>query len=460
MHRMSEATTHRSWIHLLAAAGLALSLGAGCGGAESEGAPEQTPPETTQERTPGEDGPVGSSTPGPVRPSEPPAPSPTVPARPWFQRVGGPQDDLGTGLAVDGTGHVAMVWVSTPRQDADREPVDGERLALSLARYDAEGQRLWTREFPRNRVDAPRVVASANGDLFVSGNAFLYDIDFGLGAASDGFLVKFSADGEPLWQRRAGQKVYATAADASGGVFVAAEEWTPDGLLPVLSHLDTRGALLWSRQLDVVERGSELRAAALTGSGRWLVAGRLVGTLTVEGQTFGAPGEESLLLLAFGGNGALAWGRSWRGVDVHVSELRAGPEGEAVLVGAFSGALPWGASRLSGPGAFVLTTGPDGAERWAHALTCGREAAPPAVALDEEGQVAAVCGDTLSLYASGGAQQDERELTPGECSTGDCLVSATALRFVPGRGLGVTGLQRYGNAVEGDQEAFLRLLSL
>jgi hypothetical protein len=459
MHPMSEAILHRSWLPLLCAAGLALAIG--CGGAAPGEPPAEVPPEVPsmgEERLPEDVGPVSSSSPAPEPPSEK---VPTAPARPWFQRVGGPQDDLGTGLAVDGTGHVALVWVSTPRQDADREPVEGERLALSLARYDATGQQVWKREFPRNRVDAPRVVASANGDLFVSGNAFLYDIDFGLGAASDGFLVKFSADGEPLWQRRMGQKVYATAADASGGVFVAAEEWTPDGLLPVLSHLDAGGALLWSRQLDRVARGTELRAAALTGSGRFLVAGRLVGTLSVEGQTFGARGEESLLLLAFGGNGSFAWGRNWRGVDVHVSDVKTGPEGEAVLVGEFSGALPWGNSRLSGPGAFALATGPEGAERWAHTLPCGRTPAPPAVALDGEGQVAAVCGDTLSLYAPEvGTQRDERELTPGECSGGDCLVTATSVRFVPGQGLGLTGAQRHGNAVDGDQEAFLRLLPL
>jgi hypothetical protein len=146
-------------------------------------------------------------------------------------------------------------------------------------------------------------------------------------------------------------------------------------------------------------------------------------------------------------------------VEVHVTGLKADLEGGGVLVGEFTGSLPWGGSRLSGPGAFVLTLGPDGAERWAHALACGRSPAPPAVALDGAGQVAAVCGDTLTLYAPGGTKQDERVLPPGECSGGECLVAATALGFVPGHGFGFTGSQRYGNALAGDQEAFLRLLA-
>ncbi|OJH42362.1 hypothetical protein [Cystobacter ferrugineus] len=452
MHRLFEGITNRPWRRLLSAAWLALA--AGCGGLEAGAEASEAP--STEGRAPQEAGPITSSSPGTTPPAEA-APAPR--ARPWFHRVGGPQDDLGTGLAVDGSGHLSLVWLSTPRQDAERAPVEGEQLALSLARYDPEGQRLWMREFPRNRVDAPRVVASPGGDLFLSGNAFLYDIDFGLGAASDGFLVKFSPEGEPLWQRRAGQKVYATVADASGGVFAAAEEWTPEGLLPVLAHHDAQGAFVWTRQLDVVERGTELRAAARMPSGQWLLAGRLEGVLTVDGQRFGAPGAPSLLLLAFGGDGRLAWGKAWSGVDAHVSGLKVDPAGRGVLVGQFSGDLTWGGSRLSGPGAFVLGTGAEGAERWAHALPCGQAPAAPAVALDGEGAVAAVCGDTLSLYSPEGEQRGEQALTPGECSEGNCPVVATALDFVPGHGLGLTGFQRHGDAVSGNQEAFLRLLA-
>jgi hypothetical protein len=135
------------------------------------------------------------------------------------------------------------------------------------------------------------------------------------------------------------------------------------------------------------------------------------------------------------------------------------PAGGAVLVGEFSGDLTWGDSRLSGPGAFVLSTEAEGTERWARALPCGQAPAAPAVALDGEGSVAAVCGATLSQYSPEGEQRNEQVLTPGGCSEGNCPVVATALDFVPGQGLGLTGLQRHGDPVNGDQEAFLRLLA-
>lgn len=469
MHRESGVHTRRPWKGLgkwLVPAAL-LALAAGCGGAKTDDAPG--PQDGT---LPGEEGtginPVasmpGESPPAPQPETGVPAPEAGAepPARPWFHRLGGPQDDTGTGLAVDGAGDISLVWLSTPREDEERESVPGQRRGLTLAKYGPDGARRWVRDFSRMRVDSPRVAASPSGEVFLSGNAFLHALDFGLGAASDGFLVKFSGEGQPLWQRRAGQKVYGLAADGEGGVLVSAEEWTPEGAVPVLAHHDARGAFLWTRQLEPVAEGTRLHALALAPSGRTLLAGRLRGTLTVDGRAFGTSGGQGLLLLAFEKDGRLAWGKELRGVDGHVTGLRPERNGGVVLVGELRGPLSWGGTRLPGAGAFVLAAGPDGAERWAWPLACGARPAPPAVAVDGGDQVVAVCGGMLSAYAPDGVPRDERTLPPGECPEGDCPVVGTTLDFVPGQGLTLSGYQRHGGARAGDawdQEAFLRLLA-
>ncbi|HYO71091.1 MAG TPA: hypothetical protein VEU33_33925 [Archangium sp.] len=460
MHRESGVHTHRAWTWFVPTALLALATG--CGGAGVE------------EDSPGREGtgthPVAST------PSEP-APMPLQPergvlapevgsaphARSWFHRLGGPQDDSGTGLAVDGTGDISVVWLSTPREDEERESVPGQRRGLTLAKYGPDGAERWARDFSRMRVASPRVAASPSGEVFLSGNAFLYPLDFGLGAATDGFVVKFSGEGQPLWQRRAGQKVYGMVADGEGGVLVTAEEWTPEGPVPVLAHHDAQGAFRWTRQLDRVDEGTQLHALALTPSGRTLLAGRLVGALTVDGRAFGSAGGRALLLLAFERDGRLAWGKELRGVDGDVTGLRPERDGGVVLVGELRGPLSWGGSRLSGSEAFVLAAGPDGAERWAQPLACDTKPASPAVALDDAGQVVAVCGGTLSAYAPEGSQRDQRTLSPGECPEGGCPVAGTTLDFVPGQGFTLVGSQRHGGGSAGnawDQEAFLRLLAL
>jgi hypothetical protein len=444
MHRDRGVGTARGWKHLPAAALLVAALG--CGGPES--APK--PPEeevvlTHPQKEPAEEPSAGRR----------PAPE----ARPWFQRLGGPQDDTAAGLAVDGEGALTLVWLSTPREDQDREGVPGQRRALTLTRYGLDGESRWSHEFPRMRVDAPRVGTSPRGDVFLSGNASLHAVDLGLGAARDGFLVKFSPEGEPRWQRRVGQKVWGLAADGEGGVLVVGEEWTPAGPLPVLAHHDAQGAFRWTRQLDVVGEGSALHAVALAPSGRTLLAGRLVGTLGVDGHTFGQAGGRSLVLLAFEPDGRLAWGRELRGVEGHVTGLTVAPDGAGVLVGESHGDLRWAGRTLGGRGAFVLMAGPDGAEHWGQSLACGESPAPPVVAVEAAGSVVAACGGVLSRYSAQGTPGEPRQLSSEGCATGPCPVSSTALAVLPGGGLGLAGFQRHGGDAAWDQDAFLRIFT-
>lgn len=470
MHRETGVHTTRPWTRVLPATLLLLAVGCGRTEEDPTSAPESQPVEMPgppllaapgmPTPKPSEEGPGEAPVPKPD-PGTPTSVGPDSHARPWFRRLGGPQDDKGTGLSVNRAGDIALVWLSTPREDEDRAPVPGQRRALTLASYAPDGQARWTREFPRFRVASPQVGASPGGEVFLTGNAFLHAVDFGLGAATDGFLVKFSSEGQALWQRRVGQEVFGQMADGEGGVLVAAEEWTPGGPIPVLAHHDAGGASRWTRRLDGVAEGTELHTVTLTPSGLALLAGRLTGTVTVDGHAFGTAGGQGLVLLAFDREGRLAWGKELRGVDGHVTGLKPGPDGSMALVGELRGTLHWGGTTLTGPGAFVLAAGPDGAERWGHPLECGARSSSPVVAVDDGGQVVAACEGVLSTYAPEGMLLDERKLSPGECPEGGCPVTSTALDFVPGKGLTLVGHQRHGGSQAGhewNQDAFLRLL--
>jgi hypothetical protein len=437
MHRAHAVHTRGPWQALLPATLLALAVGCGEPLAEAPSSPEPGAP-----------------------PVEGPASQPSAAWQAaWFHRLGGPQDDLGAQLVVDGRADVSLVWLSSLREDAERESVEGQRRALTLAKYGADGAPRWAHEYLRVHVESPRLGASAGGELFLSGNASLHAVDFGLGAASDGFLVKFSEDGRPLWQQRVGQKVHALAVAGDGRVLLSAEEWTPEGTLPLVALHDAAGAYLWSRQLDVADPGTQLHAVALAPSGQALLAGRLAGQLTVDGQSFGEPGRPGLVLLAFDVEGRLAWGRELRGGEGRITGLMVGPEGSAVLVGEREDSLAWAGTTLSGAGAFVLGVGPDGDARWLQPLECGAWPSPPTVALEREGSVVAACGSVLSGYAPEGTQHAQRTLSAGSCPEDNCPVSSTSLAALPGQGLVLTGSQRHGGpGAAWDQEAFLRLL--
>ncbi|MFB1480280.1 hypothetical protein [Corallococcus sp. RDP092CA] len=387
------------------------------------------------------------------------APRPAAPAASaWSLTQGGPQDDTGAGLAVGRSGDVLWVTSGTPRSDEDREQVDGERLVLTLSRYSADGTKQWAKEFERNRLSDLRVAGStgADGAVFLSGNAFLYSADFGLGEAQDGFLVKFSQAGAPEWQHRVGQKVYAVAADAAGGVVALGEEWTPEVHTPQLVRYAADGAVAWTKTFDGAKEGTLLSAVALSASGTSVVAGRLVGPVTVDGHTFDARGTGGFVVLAFGADGALAWGREVPGVNGRVGSVSVGADGTVAVAGEAVGLLLWNGVALDEGGPFVLTATADGQERWVKQPTCGTASVGTVAAVEAAGPVAAACGNTLTRYAADGALLGTETLAPEACGSGACSLATTTLVAAPDTGLVVSGWQRDGAGDTWNQDAFLR----
>ncbi|MCP3139380.1 NHL repeat-containing protein [Pyxidicoccus xibeiensis] len=449
------------WVGLLPVAAL---WWGGCGGgaAASSGQDEQ-PVDEAAPSLPGTGGSGGGTqapppaSPGPV-PPERPVP-PRAPA--WGRVLGGPQDDSGTGVAVGRGGDVVLVVSSTPRADEDREPVEGEKLALTLSRYAPDGTLRWAREFVRNRLSDTRVAASPGGDgaVFLTGNAFLYSADFGLGEAQDGFLVKFSDDGKAVWQQRVGQKVLGVAADAAGGVLAAGEEWAAEVHDPVLTRYGADGTVRWTRRFEGTGEGTALSAVAVTPSGLAVLAGQLSDTVTVDGQAFGTQGVRGFGVLAFGEDGRLAWGKEVPGAKGRVTSVAVGADGAVVVAGDFTGLMVWGQASLGSAGPFVFAVGADGSERWLKQPACGEVTAlGPAVTVDGEGTVAVACGDVLTRYGADGAWRDEQRLPVTPCPSGQCSLAAAGMAAVPGRGLAVTGWQRDGAGEAWNQDALLRLV--
>jgi hypothetical protein len=118
------------------------------------------------------------------------------------------------GVAADGLGNV----YNTGRSNA---PILKPRVHLGydafLAKYDAEGNRLWLQEFGTAEfADSARGVAfDGQGNVFVTGNM------------GDPFLAKFDGDGNQAWLHQFGTPAddlaSFVAADALGNVYVAGQ---------------------------------------------------------------------------------------------------------------------------------------------------------------------------------------------------------------------------------------------
>ncbi|MBW2734896.1 MAG: hypothetical protein JRH20_21130, partial [Deltaproteobacteria bacterium] len=118
----------------------------------------------------------------------------------WSKRFGATSWDSGWGVAVDGSGNIALTGSYRDNVDFGGKALTGVRVGdIFVASYDVNGVHRWSQGFGGQDSDIGTAVAvDSAGDVIVTGQ-FGDTVDFGGGAltcsgfAEDIFLVKLSA---------------------------------------------------------------------------------------------------------------------------------------------------------------------------------------------------------------------------------------------------------------------------
>ena len=212
--------------------------------------------------------------------------------RTWILQLGTTADDAPGPIAPDGVGG-AFVTGGT------RGSLFGGSLGLRdawLARYDANGARLWGIQFGTDASDAVWGTAlDSHGGALVCGST---DGNFsGVPAgSSDGWLARFDPSGAMTWADQisssGAEAAFSVASDGMGGAFVAGTS-TGDvggpsaGSVDVwVAHYDATGTRTWIRQF-----GSNIADSCQTvvsdGAGGAFLGGRSLGDLGGGGSSTG-----------------------------------------------------------------------------------------------------------------------------------------------------------------------------
>jgi hypothetical protein len=253
----------------------------------------------------------------------------------WSQRFGDTNQQVGLGVAVDGSGDVLVTgdFVGTVDFGGGMLMSDGSP-DIFVAKFDASGNHLWSRRFGDTDVqEGMSVAVDGAGNVCVTGY-FYGAVDFGGGVltsagSSDIYVAKFDASGNHLWSQGFGdsdvQVGLGVVTDGAGsvcvtGYFDGAVDFgggalTSEGRGDVfVAELDPSGSHLWSRRFGDAEYQQVGYSVAVDGTTGVVLTGDFLGTVDFGGGGLTCDGDRDIFIARFSlenltdtGNGVPAW---------------------------------------------------------------------------------------------------------------------------------------------------------
>ena len=258
----------------------------------------------------------------------------------WRVQIGSSGAETSYGVAATPDGEV-VITASTEGNLADEN--QGQRDVF-LARYSKEGDQLWALQTGGESNDSPLGVSVApDGSIYVGG---FTDGNFaGLNQGSaDVWLARFDADGNELWRRQFGSDQWDRGFDVSafdGGAYISgysAGTLDPDtdlgGFDGFAARFDADGNQQWVRQFgtDATDWG---QGSALAPDGGLYVTGYTEGD-------FGGPnaGDKDLFVVRLSPEGEQQW-VTQLGSDAldWTQGVGLGPDGSVLVAGSTGGSF-------------------------------------------------------------------------------------------------------------------------
>ena len=226
----------------------------------------------------------------------------------WTRQFGTTENDYGFAVSVDAAGSAYIAG----RTEGDLGGPNAGETDPYLAKYDASGALLWTRQpGTTSWDDAEGVAVDGDGNVYVAGHTG-GSLGGPLVGADDAFLLKYDPSGTVVWTRQLGTTMSDiardVAVDASGGVYIAGHTHgdlggaNAGGWDVFLAKYDPSGTLAWTAQVGSAADDWGISLAVDAAGNAYITGG-------TEGDLGGAMGDMDGFLVKFDASGALVWTR-------------------------------------------------------------------------------------------------------------------------------------------------------
>lgn len=252
--------------------------------------------------------------------------------RKWTRQIGGTGQDFPSAIAVDNDDFVIAAGYTNGGVAGN---TNAGGFDILLAKYDGEGVQVWLKQFGSTGSDKPLGVAvDRSNNILVTGSTtgrLVEDTEVGLTGSYDLFVAKYDANGSSLWTRQIGSDEWdectGIAVDDVGNAYVVCQSSGDlNGVLNVglndvfVMKFDTDGAKLWSRRLATTADDKAM-AVAVDSNNFVYVAGTTKGGL--EGNVKSSTSVVDNFLAQYDSDGSLRWFRQYQGDDDNVGHALA-----------------------------------------------------------------------------------------------------------------------------------------
>ena len=187
----------------------------------------------------------------------------------WTQQLGTSGSEFSEGVATDSNGNVYI----SGSTDGSFDGVNAGEYDAWVAKYDAQGNWLWTQQLGTSEYDGSEGVATdSNGNVYLSGytgGSFDGTPNAGI---SDAWVAKYDGQGNLLWTQQLGTSGYdgseGVATDSNGNVYLSGYtggsfDGTPNvGISDAwVAKYDGQGNWLWTQQIGTSSIDNSLGVA-------------------------------------------------------------------------------------------------------------------------------------------------------------------------------------------------------
>ena len=305
----------------------------------------------------------------------------------WAQTLSGAGDQQANSVAVDRFGQIHLTGYFVGATDFHGASLTNAGLFdCFIARYRPSGELIWAKSLGGPNQDVGLgVAADAEGNTLVAGyfqfGALLGSTKVTNAGSSDGIVMKLNPAGAVTWTRTIGgtgdDRAYTVATDALGNVFAAGhfqdgakfdgQTLTHRGAVDLfVVKYDPDGNQIWAKSAGGGNVDVAYAIATDTASNVW-VAGYFGDQARFQDTTITAAGNSDLFLAKYSPQGDVLWVRSGGGTEQdYANAVATTPDGGGLIAGTIRGQASFGSKVVTGIGlrTYIARYTADGELSW------------------------------------------------------------------------------------------------